>query len=401
AITDIGNAVIISTSGIGGGGVSDHDDLINVTSDQHHTQAHILDGGDHTISGKIVGQTLTASGATTFGFSFPDSQYFIGTDWTDLTDTGETSLHSHADAPLSASYITISGNANLTHERILTGTANQITITDGGANGTVVLSTPQDIHTGASPTFAGLYINNQGELRFYDNGNYVGFEAGALSADQIWILPIADGNANDFLQTDGGGVLSWGLAPTVSGAGPVSAEYVVLSLDATLENERVLTGTANQVILADGGANGNVVLSLPQDIHVTASPTFSGLISHGQVLLDVTSTEALLVRKDDDGGDVFTGDTINSVAAIGGAVDINYTWKVHGKTYKTNYTDFAEIADPGAGAANKLRVYAIDDGSGVTGLQLTDSAGTDTFIGARTRTLNISLGAFTIHTGSP
>jgi len=36
----------------------------------------------------------------------------------------------------------------------LTGTANQITVTNGA--GSITLSTPQDIHTGASPTFAGL-----------------------------------------------------------------------------------------------------------------------------------------------------------------------------------------------------------------------------------------------------
>ncbi len=47
-----------------------------------------------------------------------------------------------------------------------------------------------------------------------------------------------------------------------------------------------------------------------------------------------------------------------------------------------------------------LRVSAVDV-SGVTGLRLTDSASTDTTIVARTRTLNISLGAFTVHTGSP
>lgn len=38
----------------------------------------------------------------------------------------------------------------------ITGTANQITSTPGA--GSITLSTPQDIHTGASPTFAGLNI---------------------------------------------------------------------------------------------------------------------------------------------------------------------------------------------------------------------------------------------------
>jgi hypothetical protein len=41
--------------------------------------------------------------------------------------------------------------------RTITGTANQITVTDGdGVAGNPTLSTPQNIHTGASPTFAGL-----------------------------------------------------------------------------------------------------------------------------------------------------------------------------------------------------------------------------------------------------
>lgn len=47
------------------------------------------------------------------------------------------------------------------------------------------------------------------ELRFYEGVNYVGFEAPALTADQIWILPNTGGNANEFIETDGSGVLSF------------------------------------------------------------------------------------------------------------------------------------------------------------------------------------------------
>ena len=50
------------------------------------------------------------------------------------------------------------------------------------------------------------------ELRFYEGSNYVGFEAPALSADKIWVLPAADGTAGYALKTDGSGNLSWGLA---------------------------------------------------------------------------------------------------------------------------------------------------------------------------------------------
>ena len=39
--------------------------------------------------------------------------------------------------------------------------------------------------------------------------NYVGFEAPSLSADQIWVLPTADGTSGQVIQTNGSGTLSW------------------------------------------------------------------------------------------------------------------------------------------------------------------------------------------------
>lgn len=45
--------------------------------------------------------------------------------------------------------------------RTITGTANQITVSNGdGVSGNPTLSTPQDIHTAASPTFAGITITS-------------------------------------------------------------------------------------------------------------------------------------------------------------------------------------------------------------------------------------------------
>lgn len=61
------------------------------------------------------------------------------------------------------------------------------------------------------------------------------------------------------------------------GGAPTNAQYVVLSTNATLTAERVLTGTANQIVITDNGAGSTVVLSLPQDIHTAAAPSFAGL----------------------------------------------------------------------------------------------------------------------------
>lgn len=111
----------------------------------------------------------------------------------------------------------------------LTGTANQISVANGA--GSITLSTPQNIHTAATPTFAGMTLTpsasggltlnpygvsagNTSEIRFNElaagGTNYVGFKSpDALSANKIWTLPAADGTANQILQTNGAGVLSW------------------------------------------------------------------------------------------------------------------------------------------------------------------------------------------------
>lgn len=75
-------------------------------------------------------------------------------------------------------------------------------LTDGHLNLTADIAV--DIN---SPS---LNFENFAEARWYDDGgNYVGFEAPALVADQIWTLPPADGDAGGVLTTDGSGALSW------------------------------------------------------------------------------------------------------------------------------------------------------------------------------------------------
>jgi len=74
------------------------------------------------------------------------------------------------------SYVTLATTSVLANERVLTGTANQITVTDGGAGTTVTLSLPQNIHTGAIPQFAGLGIGKAGT-----SGNIVFSAAATIS----------------------------------------------------------------------------------------------------------------------------------------------------------------------------------------------------------------------------
>lgn len=64
--------------------------------------------------------------------------------------------------------------------RTITGTANQITVTNGdGVAGNPTLATPQDIHTGASPTFANLTFGAGGDITSIDE---ITFADGAANA---------------------------------------------------------------------------------------------------------------------------------------------------------------------------------------------------------------------------
>jgi hypothetical protein len=86
---------------------------------------------------------------------------------------------------------------------------------------------------------------------------------------------------------------------TVNSTGIVAstAQFVLLAAEAALPNSRTLTGTANQVILTDNGAGSSVVLSLPQSIATTSSPTFAAL----------TLTNPLTVPNGGSGAATLTG----------------------------------------------------------------------------------------------
>src|SRR3990167_3844740 len=85
-----------------------------------------------------------------------------------LKKTGANDWDCAADADSGAAgaadsdvpFVTIGNTASLSFERALTGTANQITVTDGGANGAVTLSIPSLlVGTGASFSYGEFTIN--------------------------------------------------------------------------------------------------------------------------------------------------------------------------------------------------------------------------------------------------
>ena len=52
-------------------GQAQHNDLGGITADQHHNQSHVLDGGDHTVAGLTPGHVMRATAPTTAAFGQP------------------------------------------------------------------------------------------------------------------------------------------------------------------------------------------------------------------------------------------------------------------------------------------------------------------------------------------
>ena len=79
--------------------------------------------------------------------------------------------------------------------------------------------------------------------------------------------------------------------------------------------------TTDEHIASGGTISGN--LTIDADLSVTGSTAITtNEVIQGTSIIDITNTEALLVRKDSDGGDIFTVDTTNSTVKVGGYTTI-------------------------------------------------------------------------------
>jgi len=111
-------------------------------------------------------------------------------------------------------------------------------------------------------TFASdIYLSGPNkELRFYEGANYVGFEAGALAADQIWVLPLVDGAAGTVLSTNGAGTLSWAAGGAI--AAPGADTEIVWNNAGVLGAEAAFTyDDATNIMTVDTIAVGSVYAS--------------------------------------------------------------------------------------------------------------------------------------------
>jgi len=147
-----------------------------------------------------------------------------------------------AIAALSSTGMAVRTASNTWDLRTITGTSNEITVTNGsGVSGNPTLSLPSaltftgktitggtfsavtSIETTGSSGYIALKSNasTKGQLVFYEltgtGTNYVGFQApDSIGANCVWNLPTGDGASGYALKTDGSKNLSWGVVGTLN-----------------------------------------------------------------------------------------------------------------------------------------------------------------------------------------
>jgi hypothetical protein len=133
------------------------------------------------------------------------------------------------------------------------------------------------------------------ELRFYEGANYVGFEAPALTADKIWVLPTADGSADQVLKTDGSGTLGWATAgsgslsqvtensktgsrlstATAANYGNIGTKAVDLSYSASTSSTRGATGDYSFAMGEEVTASGSRAVAIGEFAEATGNTSIA------------------------------------------------------------------------------------------------------------------------------
>ena len=258
-----------------------------------------------------------------------------------------TTLTFSTAPPNGSSIEVVSGSRNITVDDVSGLTIEGALVVEG--NTTLGNASSDTITVTGTPTFAeAVDINSTlnvsghvsldgsaNELRFYEGSNYVGFEAPALSGDQIWVLPTADGTAGFALKTDGNGVLSWGLA------GGNAFETIAISGQSSV----VADSSSDTLTLAAGAGIALTTNASSDTITITNSSlganAFQNIAVSGQTTVAADST----------------GDTVTFVGTNG--IDITTTAGTDTVTFDGNKTINPFVTDLFTTANNSTTAFTL------------------------------------------
>ena len=203
--------------------------------------------------------------------------------------------------------MTIEGNLTVEGNTTL-GNASSDTIT---VTGTPTFAEAVDINSTLNVSGTLSLDGTANELRFYEGSNYVGFEAPALSGDQIWVLPDSDGTAGHALKTDGSGNLSWGTA------GDNAFKTIAISG----QSDVVADSTSDTLTFAAGSGISLTTNASTDTITITNSSlganAFGTIAVSGQTDVDADSTSDTLTLVGQNGVTITTDASTDTVTIDG------------------------------------------------------------------------------------
>ena len=140
------------------------------------------------------------------------------------------------------------------------------------SNGNVVINGTLDYNGSGNATFTNLAVesdlwctNNSGLALYETSGNgsnkITVKSPAAVTADVTLTLPDGDGNADEFLQTNGSGVLSW--STSSSGATGGGNDKIFVENEQTVTTNYTLSTNKNAHSVGPISINNNIVVTIP------------------------------------------------------------------------------------------------------------------------------------------
>ena len=192
-----------------------------------------------------------------------------------ITSTGTIGLTGQALAlhNLASNGLIIRTGSGTVAARTITGTANQITVSNGdGVSGNPTLSTPQNIHTGATPTFSSLTLSGTTPITLTGNSNTAtytqttiycaqnntsGNTANGLFIERGRITDSASAEIRYLVIGARGGQIQWQVdgngATSQTGNLTISAATSTLSFSSATGAKTISTGGSTDLFLSPGG----------------------------------------------------------------------------------------------------------------------------------------------------
>ena len=246
---------------------------------------------------------------------------FVGAAATAADDSTRTTVTFDADlnalAGLASTGLIARTNTNTYALRSISGRSDQLDVTNGdGVSGNISLKIPDYLQLGKDSTGGILGLQQAASsyvVQFQPSST-------AMLGSYAFTLPNALPASSSCLTISSTGV--WGYTSCSGGGGgaPTNAQYLTLTTDATLSDERTIAVGAGLAEL-DGGAGGNYTLSV--DTTNAFTPIWAGLHTH-KVGSATTSALGLLISKDSRSTDGQTDSDYLAFYGQGRSSSVNY-----------------------------------------------------------------------------